>query len=98
MRSTLNSYTLGDNVENLTFIGAGDFSGTGNDLANTITGGGGNDTLDGGAGIDRLVGGAGDDTYLVDDSGDLITEAAGRASTPWWRQPSPTRWAPMSTT
>jgi Ca2+-binding RTX toxin-like protein len=77
VQTTLNNYTLGANVENLTFTGAGDFSGTGNDLANTITGGAGNDALDGGFGIDRLVGGAGDDTYRVDNSGDVIVEAAG---------------------
>src|SRR6185369_4567447 len=68
---------LVNNVENLTFTGAGNFSGTGNALANTITGGAGNDTLDGGIGIDTLVGGAGNDTYKVDQTGDVVTEAAG---------------------
>ena len=52
------------------------FSGTGNALANTITGGAGNDTLDGGVGIDTLIGGAGNDTYKVDQTGDIVTEAA----------------------
>jgi hypothetical protein len=38
--TTLNSFSLAaiNNVENLTFTGVGDFTGTGNTLANTITG------------------------------------------------------------
>ena len=67
----------GANVENLTFIGAGNFTGTGNALANMITGGAGNDTLNGGAGADTLIGGAGNDTYIVDNAGDVVTENAG---------------------
>lgn len=34
----------------------------------------GNDLLDGGLGADRLTGGAGDDTYLVEDAGDVVVE------------------------
>jgi Ca2+-binding RTX toxin-like protein len=34
----------------------------------------GNDLLDGGTGADQLTGGAGDDTYIVDDVGDVVTE------------------------
>ncbi|WP_459251709.1 peroxidase family protein [Metapseudomonas phytobenefica] len=75
--TTLASYTLGANVENLTFVGNGNFTGIGNELANIITGGSGDDVLDGGAGADRLVGGAGNDTYYLDVSGDVIVEAAG---------------------
>jgi Ca2+-binding RTX toxin-like protein len=77
VRATAASYTLPANVENLTFIGAGSFAGTGNTLANTLTGGAGNDTLDGGAGADLLIGGAGNDTYRVDVAADVIQEAAG---------------------
>ncbi|MDM0025408.1 peroxidase family protein [Variovorax saccharolyticus] len=77
VRTALAAYVLGANVEHLTFTGSGDFVATGNELANTITGGAGNDTLDGGAGIDRLVGGAGNDTYIIDPESDVIVEAAG---------------------
>ncbi len=80
------SYTLGQNLENLTLTGADAVSGTGNELnnilignaaANTLSGLAGNDLLDGGAGADTLLGGSGDDTYVVDDIGDLVVEVAG---------------------
>lgn len=49
------SFTLGANLERLTLTGDGDINGTGNSLANLITGNGGNNVLDGGAGIDTAV-------------------------------------------
>ncbi len=47
---------------------------TGNSAINTLSGLGGNDRLNGGAGADILIGGIGDDTYVVDSSGDVVTE------------------------
>ncbi|WP_245278274.1 putative Ig domain-containing protein [Methylosinus sp. PW1] len=73
---TVDGYTLGAEVENLTLSGAAHIA-TGNSLANTITGGAGNDTLDGAGGADTLVGGLGDDSYRVDDLADVVVEAIG---------------------
>ncbi|MBU2590868.1 MAG: hypothetical protein KKC21_02470, partial [Nitrospinae bacterium] len=66
------TYTLTDNVENLTLTSTANVNGTGNVLnniiigntsANTLYGLEGNDTLNGGAGNDTIYGGYGDDTY-----------------------------------
>ncbi|HMP56918.1 MAG TPA: calcium-binding protein, partial [Novosphingobium sp.] len=75
--TSLNSYSMPTDVENLTFTGTGNFRGDGNELANVISGGAGNDTLDGGAGNDTLDGGLGDDTYIVDSAGDFIRDSGG---------------------
>lgn len=81
IETTLNIYSLAPNarvnVENLSFTGSGNFNGTGNALANVITGGAGNDSLNGGTGADTLVGGLGADSYTVDDANDLVVEADG---------------------
>ncbi|MFP3527705.1 type I secretion target, partial [Pantoea sp. SIMBA_072] len=46
-------------------------------LNNVISGNTGNDVLNGGAGADTLIGGAGNDIYVVDNVGDIVTEASG---------------------
>lgn len=71
------SFVLGNTIENLTYIGTGNFRGTGNQQANRLTGGAGNDTLNGGHGADTLVGGDGDDTYILRDGIETIRELAG---------------------
>jgi Ca2+-binding RTX toxin-like protein len=86
VETSLANFTLANNVENLTFTGAGNFTGTGNGLDNVITGGsgndglsggGGNDTLIGNAGIDSLNGGAGDDILNGGAGNDLMNGGAG---------------------
>ncbi len=68
------SLALADHIENLELTGIANINGTGNDEVNTIKGNAGNNILDGGDGADNLIGGKGNDTYLVDDLGDVVTE------------------------
>ena len=64
-------------VENLQLLGTGNIDGTGNGIVNMLTGTDGANTLDGLVGADSMYGGAGDDTYVVDNAGDVTREAAG---------------------
>lgn len=86
VETTMARQRLTANVENLTFVGTGAFTGIGNASHNTITGGegrdiliglGGDDTLVGGSGeANELYGGIGDDVFIV-SANDTIVERAG---------------------
>jgi VCBS repeat-containing protein len=71
------TYTLTDNVENLTLTGTEDLDGTGNALNNIIIGNSGNNTLSAGAGIDTLHAGAGNDSASGGDGNDVLNGEAG---------------------
>ena len=43
----------------------------------TLSGGAGNDFLDGGVDVDKMTGGGGNDTYVLDNAGDIVIEIAG---------------------
>lgn len=68
-------YTLGAEVENLVLTQSA--VGTGNGLDNQITGSDGGDVIDGAAGADLMAGGLGDDSYEVDNTGDVVSELPG---------------------
>jgi Ca2+-binding RTX toxin-like protein len=80
------TYTLSNNLENLTLTGSNALNGVGNSLnnaitgnsaANSLTGADGNDTLDGGLGNDTLIGGLGNDSIVGGDGNDSILGGAG---------------------
>ncbi|MDI1226484.1 MAG: calcium-binding protein [bacterium] len=77
------------NIESLVLTGTAALDGTGdaddntitgNTAVNTLDGAAGNDTLIGGAGADVMIGGADDDTYYVDNAGDMLSEITGEGN------------------
>lgn len=82
------STALAAHVEQLTLTGsATDGNGnsldnllTGNDANNRLTGLAGDDTLKGAGGADTLIGGTGNDSYYVDNTADVVQEAADEGS------------------
>jgi Ca2+-binding RTX toxin-like protein len=85
VKSSLATYTLPTNVDNLVLTGEEDINGTGNDIANKITGNDGANILDGGGDAantkgDTLAGGLGNDTYIVDNVKDSVIEGTASGS------------------
>jgi Ca2+-binding RTX toxin-like protein len=78
VRSSI-SYNLTAQVENLILTGNDNLTGLGNDLANNITGNGGNNNLVGGLGADTIDGGGGNNTasYNVSNAGVQVSLVAG---------------------
>lgn len=77
VRVALDSFALGAEVENLTFTGSVAFTGVGNGLANTITGGASGDLLNGQEGDDHLRGLAGSDLLLGGAGNNVLDGGAG---------------------
>ena len=95
--SMVNNFIVGENGTNdkitggsgndLIFGGTGDnelIGGLGDDLLVGGSGAGDDDILDGGGDLDTMIGLAGNDTYIVDDIGDVVVEGLP--------MPAPTRW------
>ncbi len=75
--SSLITYTLTDNVDNLRLRGTADIDGIGNGENNLINGNSGNNSLGGGAGNDVLIGGAGNDVLGGGADLDYLRGGAG---------------------
>ncbi|WP_052954603.1 right-handed parallel beta-helix repeat-containing protein [Microvirga vignae] len=74
------NYALGADVERVILSGSAS-RGTGNALSNTVVGNALNNVLNGAEGADRMSGGSGNDSYYVDDRGDVVIETSAAGGT-----------------
>ena len=74
------TYTLGNEVENLTLMGTSAITGNGNVGDNILTGNAGNNYLIGNGGNDRFYGGTGND-YMVSSGGNAYMEGGSGSDT-----------------
>ena len=76
------SYTLAagvqvDRLETTDAAGTAAIHFNGNEFAQTLVGNAAGNILDGRGGTDTMAGGAGNDSYIVDNAGDVVVEVAG---------------------
>jgi hypothetical protein len=77
VRTALDGWVLGDNIEALQLQGSADIDGTGNGVANNLQGNAGANSLSGLAGVDTLNGNDGDDIIVGGLGNDLLRGGLG---------------------